>query len=339
MFNHTKDIPFAAAMMGATLFLIRIARLFPSPRAIDIAVFGLLAGAALGMRSLGLVLLVYFVLAVVLWLRWSDPGRERFRFAVNCMLRTAPGLALAYLIMILAWPWAALSPLNPIRGLFSFSEFQYAIRTMFAGRVYEMAEVPRFYVPGYVLIRLPLITLAGVVAAAMSLLPYPLAHRSMERHRNVALLWLTIIVPLASQVALHGPAFTGMRHFLFLLPPVAALAAIGLNEVLDSLATRDRRAATAALGLICACFLWEAASLARLHPYENLSYNPLVGGLKGAFRNYDLDYWFDSMPEAIRRLEAYLREKASLDPGKPLKIYSQYAASACPSTESLHSPS
>ena len=37
MFNHTKDIPFAAAMMGATLFLIRIARRLPSPRAGDIA--------------------------------------------------------------------------------------------------------------------------------------------------------------------------------------------------------------------------------------------------------------------------------------------------------------
>ena len=33
MFNHTKDIPFAAAMMGATLFLIRIARRLPSPAA------------------------------------------------------------------------------------------------------------------------------------------------------------------------------------------------------------------------------------------------------------------------------------------------------------------
>ena len=37
MFNHTKDIPFAAAMMGAMLFVIRIARQLPSPRAVDLA--------------------------------------------------------------------------------------------------------------------------------------------------------------------------------------------------------------------------------------------------------------------------------------------------------------
>ena len=55
MFNHTKDIPFAAAMMGATLVLIRIARRLPSPRTADIAWFGLLTGAALGMRVVGLL--------------------------------------------------------------------------------------------------------------------------------------------------------------------------------------------------------------------------------------------------------------------------------------------
>src|SRR5262249_43847185 len=32
MFNHTKDLPFAARMVGATLFLIPIARSLPSPR-------------------------------------------------------------------------------------------------------------------------------------------------------------------------------------------------------------------------------------------------------------------------------------------------------------------
>ena len=58
MFNHTKDIPFAAAMMGATLLLIRIARRLPTPRVGDLAAFGLLTGAALGMRVHGLFLVI-----------------------------------------------------------------------------------------------------------------------------------------------------------------------------------------------------------------------------------------------------------------------------------------
>ena len=32
MFNHTKDVPFAAAMIGASYFLLRAVRELPRPR-------------------------------------------------------------------------------------------------------------------------------------------------------------------------------------------------------------------------------------------------------------------------------------------------------------------
>ena len=170
MFNHTKDIPFAAAMMGATLVLIRMARRLPSPRGGDVAAFGVLTGAALGIRVLGLLLLVYAGFAIALYLPrpWLGHGRARWRFVVESSSRMLPALLLAYLIMIVAWPWAALAPLNPIRGLLAFSEFHYEIRTLLAGQVYDMADVPRLYVPIYFLIRVPLLVLLG---AALAMLP------------------------------------------------------------------------------------------------------------------------------------------------------------------------
>jgi Dolichyl-phosphate-mannose-protein mannosyltransferase len=206
MFNHTKDVPFAAAMTGATLFLVRMARQLPSPRAIDASAFGLLAGAALGVRSLGLLLFVYLGLAVVIYLPWRERGGARLRFAASSALKTFPAAALAYLIMILAWPWAALSPLNPLRGLFAFSEFHYAIHTLFAGRIYEMGNVPRIYVPGYLLVRVPLITQAGAALAMISLVWQPLEQDSQQRRRALALVSLVIIIPLACQVLFPGPA-------------------------------------------------------------------------------------------------------------------------------------
>lgn len=118
MFNHTKDIPFAAAMMGATLFLIRIARSLPLPRTLDLAVLGLLTGGALGIRVLGLLLVIYAGMAVLLYLPGPqiNLNRARWRFATLSTLRLLPALLLAYLLMILAWPWAALAPPTPIRG-------------------------------------------------------------------------------------------------------------------------------------------------------------------------------------------------------------------------------
>jgi Dolichyl-phosphate-mannose-protein mannosyltransferase len=321
MFNHTKDIPFAAAMMAATFFLVRLSRDLPSPRLRDILAFGVLAGAALGVRSLGLLLFVYFPLAVAAQLSSQERGRARLRFVVTAALRTFPAVALAYLIMIASWPWAALSPLNPVRGLFAFSEFHYAIRTVFEGRVYEMGEVPRLYVPVYLLIRVPLVTLFGAALALISMFASFAQGRTQQR-REIALVFAVLIIPLSCQVALHGPAFTGMRHFLFVLPPLAALAGVGFDGVLDRLARQGRWLASSTAAVMCTFFLWDGATLVRLHPYENLSYNALVGGLPGAYRRYDMDYWFNSMPEAIHRLEAYLREKTPLETSQAPKIYS-----------------
>ena len=325
MFNHTKDIPFAATMMGATLFLIRIARLLPSPRAGDIAAFGLLAGAALGTRVIGLLLVIYVGFAIVLYMPRPWLGRDRtpLRFALKSFACILPALALAYVIMILAWPWAALAPLNPVRGLLAFSEFNYSIRTVLVGRIYEMADVPRLYVPIYIMVRVPLIMLFGAALAMLSVqLPDRVSGLSQQQSREITLLSMIVLFPLACQVIWHGPAFTGLRHFLFLIPVLAALAGIGLDKALATLKARGRMVASGAVAVTAACFLWDAGTLVRLHPYEYLFYNSVVGGLEGASRRYDLDYWFGSMPEAIKQLEAYLRRTAPGDANWPTQVYS-----------------
>jgi Dolichyl-phosphate-mannose-protein mannosyltransferase len=323
MFNHTKDIPFAAAMMAATLFLIRIARSLPSPRAGDLAAFGLLAGAALGIRVLGLLLVVYTCVAIVLYLPRLGGARARWRFAIESSLRLLPALLLAYLIMIMAWPWAVQAPLNPIRGLLAFSEFHYTIRTILAGQVYEMANTPRLYVPIYILIRVPLLMLSGMALAMLfALLPRRAAGAKHLQRRDIALVSLTVFFPLACQVICHGPAFTGSRHFLFVIPALATLAGIGLDAAATALATRGRVLVSGGFAVVTACLLWNAVTLVRLHPYEYLFYNKMVGGLEGASRRYDLDYWFSSMPEALNQLEAYLRSTEPVDAIRPLPVYS-----------------
>jgi hypothetical protein len=323
IFNHTKDIPFAAAMMGATLFLMRIARSLPTPRSIDIIWFGVLAGAALGMRVLGLLLLIYAGLAIVLYLPRPWFAQGRWRLLTRSSLRLLPALLLAYVIMILAWPWAALAPLNPVRGLLAFSEFQYPIRTLLAGKVYDMANVPRLYVPIYILIRTPLLTLFGAALAVIfATLPRTVCGVMPLRRRDIFLVALLVIFPLGCQVAFQGPAFTGLRHFLFVIPPLTILAAIGLDTALTALARRGRVFAAAGLAAVATCFAWNAVTLVRLHPYEYLFYNTAVGGLEGAARRYELDYWFGSMPEALNQLEAYLRRSGPPEVVAPSAIYS-----------------
>jgi hypothetical protein len=160
------------------------------------------------------------------------------------------------------------------------------------------------------------------LAMMFALLPRRAAGSAQPQRRDSALVALTVIFPLLCQVICHGPAFTGLRHFLFVIPALATLAGIGLDAAVTALATRGRMVASGGLAVVTACFLADAVTLVRLHPYEYLFYNSVVGGLEGASRRYDLDYWFSSMPEALNQLEAYLRRTEPFDASRPAQIYS-----------------
>jgi hypothetical protein len=211
--------------------------------------------------------------------------------------------------MIAAWPWAALAPLNPVRGFFEFAAFQKHIETLLDGHIYPMEAVPRLYVPIYILIRVSLMTLAGAAIAILFASASPLARRAgwqSPSRREIALVGLTIAFPLTCQVIARGPAFTGLRHFTFVLPSLAVLAGIGIDAAVTALSSWRKPFGYAALAVASLYFTWNANVLFRLHPYEYLYYNPLVGGLDGASRLYVTDYWVSIMPEAVSQLEGYL---------------------------------
>ena len=302
MFNHTKDIPFAAAMMGTVYFLCRVARELPRPRRSDTICFGLLLGAALGIRVLGLLLIGYVAVVIIMRMRGGSM-RDRLRFVAGSAIALTPAFLIGYLIMIAAWPWSALAPLNPLRGLIDFGNFHYQIHTMLDGRIYTMADVPRWYVPFYLLFKVPLLILTGVVIAMATVLR---PAGAPGRRSETALLAFIAAFPVICIVVERGPAFTGLRHFLFVVPVFAVLAGIGFNALLAQCETRRRWHANAAAVAMVAALLWNAGMMVRLHPYQYLFFNPLVGGLAGAARQYDTDYWVSIMPEAVDKLEAYV---------------------------------
>jgi hypothetical protein len=326
MFNHTKDIPFAAAMMGATYFLCVLARDLPRPRPRHVILFGLLLGAALGIRVTGLLMVGYAGVAI-LWAAarpiFAD-RRQTFRFLLRSTLAVAPAFVIGYLMMIAAWPWAGIAPLNPIRGLTAFADFNYHIRTLMAGRIYEMGEVPRWYVPLYFLVKLPLIIMIGwAIALAVILRPssFAIGPTGEIPRRETAFIMFTAVFPLLCQVISDGPAFTGIRHFLFIIPPLAVLTGIGFEHVLAYLESRRRVMAIGGVAAIVVALVWNTATLVRMHPYEYLFYNPLIGGLEGAARQFDTDYWVNIMPEAVDDLQAFLKRTDGDPRTRPVDRY------------------
>ncbi len=310
MFAHTKDIPFAAAMMGAFYFLLHLGRELPRPRWHLVLLFGVLCGCALGIRVLGIFAIGYAGITV---LAYTPIGRGGSRpaalaFVVRSSLTLVPAFVIAYIIMIAAWPWAGLAPLNPLRAVAAFDQFHYPINTILDGHVYRMADIPRWYVPSYVCIKLTLLLLIGAsLALLLATIPRFARHAAGAAWRKeTALVAVAAFLPLICDVVAHAPGDTGMRHFLFIAPPIAVLAGLGLDGSLCRLRSFSPFAEAVGVAVVLLALGSNATTLYRLHPDEYLFFNPLVGGLEGASRRYATDYWVNTMPEAVEDLEHYL---------------------------------
>ena len=324
MFHHTKDVPLAALMMGAVFFLLRLSRDLPSPRRSDVAMFGVMTGLALGIKVLALLLLCYLSVAAALHMPmayWRSP-RQLGRWALTIIRHCWPALLIAYVLMILAWPWSALAPLNPIKGLLDFGAFKYDIATVLNGALYKMSTIPPWYVPHYLGVKLPLVLLIGAPLVLLVVVR-PQLIQPAQRHvrRDVAVIAMAALFPVICVVTARGPAFCGLRHFLFVVPPLAVLAGVGLVAASAAATRRHLAAGLAAALVIAAAISMNAITLIRLHPYQYITYNPIMGGLAGAYQRYVTDYWFTSMPEAARELEAYLARTEPHGGATPTRVF------------------
>lgn len=146
------------------------------------------------------------------------------------------------------------------------------------------------------------------------------------RRRIVAplhlLLLLWMIVPVLRVCVPGARDFDGIRHWLEVLPAMAAIAGIGGAAGLDALsrALGRTRLAPHARTALClagavALFVPVIAWSARNHPNQLAYYNPLVGRLPGAReRGYmqATDYWGSSYRQGVDWLNAHVAEQAPL---------------------------
>jgi hypothetical protein len=121
-------------------------------------------------------------------------------------------------------------------------------------------------------------------------------------------------LPLAVTIALRPAMYNGIRHFLFVLPPLAVLGGLAAVYLID-IASRTFRFAPIAAGLVLAVGAGiPVVEMIRLHPYEYTHFNRLSGGVAHARERYMLDYWGLSLKQASQALLATLAERRESKP-------------------------
>lgn len=315
--NNSKDGSFAVAVVWLMLALVHMfgtARL----RWGRTALCGLAMGLALCSRSGGLPLFAVFAAAAggcwLLSARAAEAARFGPRLLQLC-LHGATVIAVAWPVMVAPWPWAHEAPFaNPIAAILEATEFTTTLPVLFDGQTLRSDSLPRRYIAQYVLIGTPLSVLLLALVGALAALRDVLARWGSSQASMAAVTLVWFAVPIALFALMRPNVYGGMRHFLFVLPGLAVLAALGCSSLLGLLrAPRARLAGWVALTGIA---LLPAIDMVRLHPYQATFYNALVGGTAGAQGRYWTDYPLTSYREAI----AWLNDRAREQPNEKLLV-------------------
>jgi hypothetical protein len=325
MFMNPKDAPFAVAMALLLLGLVRAFEQYPRSSAATVVLFGIGLGLTIGSRIIGGMAALYAAAATALV--FAAEARETgARSAAErlgrFLLFLVPGLVIAYLIMGLVWPWALVDPLNPLRSLAYFSVFfEKPWQELFGGTLVPVPDMPRSYAPTLFGLQMPevflLLTVPGTILA------FVMAFRGrLPLPQRAALLLLAVAatLPIAIAVATRPAMYNGIRHFVFVTPPLAALGGYAAMRAFEWLAHRGRMAVAAGAVVLACGFVLPVITFWRLHPYEYTHFNHIAGGVAGADARYMRDYWGLSFRQAGAALRAALAARGETPPGRPWKI-------------------
>lgn len=324
-FINAKDMPFAVAMAVFLLGLVRSLEEYPRPSPATVLILGLGFGLSIGSRIMSGfgVLTAIAALAMLFAIEAREQGggaaaRRMGRFG----LALIPAAILAYVAMGIVWPWAVVDPTNPIKAVGYFAHFfEKPWQELFEGMPIEPPDMPRRYVLVLMGLKLPEIFLllggAGVVGLLIA------AVRPGDARRRAMLLSVAFaaLLPIAVTVITRPAMYNGIRHFVFVLPPLAVAGGLA-SAWIERRAVRIGRWAAAACAAI---FLIGIASplieMFRLHPYEYVHFNRIAGGIKGAHGRFMLDYWGLGFKQAAWAMLAKLGEEgAKPPPGRKWRV-------------------
>lgn len=329
LFINPKDIPFAAMYAWAVLGLIRFVREFPRPSVVSSILFGLSVGLAMASRIPGGIVLGYSALLAFGWLLAEVSGKAGKQAvagdALGLLWRGILAGVIALLVLSPWWPAAHRNPFAaPVEAAEKLHHVSDTIPVLFKGAYYEAGNTPFYYFPWMFVIKMPewflLILVAGVCGVCLFLRP-----GIQLLKRGDSLTWRRLAVILSAAfplvyVTLAQPAIhNGIRHMLYVLPPLVALAACAVDWLRRCWMLRGKGPMLPLL-VVSAVALLGALNLWRLHPYQYIYYNILSGGISDSLGRYETEYWFTSTRHGIQQLSNYIEDHPE-ENRTPLRVF------------------
>ena len=155
------------------------------------------------------------------------------------------------------------------------------------------------------------LSIAGIVGTLMTL-----SRNDVTARRKTILLMLTLAATLPIAVAMvKRPAlYNGIRHFIFVIPPMTVLAGVAFTWGMNWLKHNFRGWQPAAVAVFAFGLMLPLAEMIRLHPYQYTHFNHIAGTVRAVDDLYMLDYWGLAFKQASDGLREEIAERRETPP-------------------------
>ena len=304
-FGNLKDIPFAAGYMAGILMIVRFLRELPHSKWKSALLLGAAIAFTVSVRAggfilfayLGLALLLYFILKPFYFLQIfsTKPVFVRLTGQITTIL------VVGYFTGLLFWPYALQNVLvHPFESLRVMEHYKVSIRQIFEGEMMWSTQLPWYYLPKWLMISTPLFVLIGFVVYAGFFLYEIISTRKNNRQLLLeGFILFAFAFPFIYVILINSNLYSGIRQMMFILPPMAILAVFGTYKLFNLLLSKNRVAGYGVAFLFLILLMLPVKHQAATFPVDYVYFNSLAGGNKKAWGNYEYDYYFHSIKEAV----------------------------------------
>lgn len=289
-FNNPKDIPFATTSIIALYMIVMWLKNLDNLTWKRTILLGLAIALSLSIRIGGLLFLAYLVLFYI-WQVWrlkltGDVAKHLKHLAV--------ALLIGYFGAVLFWPYALEDPLsNPYEAYKVMADYPLGIRMLYEGQLNSITTLSNWYAVKMLGITLPLFLLIGLLLTAGLLL-------DKNARSAYPYLWMVLfaaVFPIAYIVYKHSVLYDGIRHILFVIPPIVVGTAVSIHYLVTRFQHRPA-AKWVVIGITALLAALPARFMLANHPNQYVYFNELAGGVKGAYGHYETDYYMNSTKQA-----------------------------------------
>ncbi len=320
-FGHSlmnpKDIPFAMAYVISAYFIVKTISSLPHPKTKHIIGMIVGIGASIGVRAGGVLIPVYFVFFALLAFIYHIYHQHNWQYDINVVRPAISRILIilggGYLLGILFWPYALIDPIsNPINAVTHVSNFHVDMPVLFNGEKIQSTNPPWYYTPHWITVTTPLLFLIGIGLFLLSSVNL----RHYISYQKVGIILFMAVFPLLYIIYKNSTLYDGWRHTMFIYPPLVSLSATSWDWLYRKIRAQRIFQYLLTIGIIILLvnpLYW----LIRSHPNQYVFFNPIVGGIQGAYGYYETDYWMVSVREASEWL---LHHKILSNPDSSLPV-------------------